>query len=95
MTINYSVLPAHMRAPMRAYIEEGRPVDSFLAAILALDFAGAARHADDINQGYLFDYAAFLRNEAPAGCWGSREMVTAWIATKHNEQQAFSGKSHI
>ena len=92
MTINYDMLPDHMREPMRAYIEAGRPVGPFLAAILALDFVSMARHADDINQGYLFDYAAFLRNEAPADCWGSREMVTAWIAAKHNEQQAFSGK---
>ena len=82
MKINYEGLPAHMREQMRAYIEKGRPIGSFLAAILANDFVDAAGRADDINQGRLFDYAKFLYNYAPTTCWGSRAKVNAWVAAQ-------------
>ena len=85
MSINYAMLPEHTREGMRAYIETGRPGGSFLAAILSNDFVEAAGRADLHNQGRLFDYAAFLYNEAPADCWGSRAKVDAWIAARRLE----------
>ena len=85
MNINYDMLPEHMREEMRAYIETGRPVGSFLAAILSNDFVEAAERADLHNQGRLFDYATFLYAEAPANCWGSRAKVDAWIAAQRLE----------
>ena len=89
MNINYDMLPEHTREGMRAYIETGRPVGSFLVAILSNDFVEAVGRADSINQTLLFDYAMFLRNEAPANCWGSRAKVDAWIAARRLEAMFF------
>ncbi len=35
--------------------------------------------ADDTNRGRMFDIVAFLYNEAPGACWGSREKVQKWL----------------
>ena len=85
MSINYTMLPEHTREGMRAYIETGRPVGSFLNAILKDDFVEAAWRADHINRVRLPDYAEFLETEAPADCWGSRAKVDAWIAARRLE----------
>lgn len=75
-----SGVPAeHMRRGMKDYIERGVRPGEFAQAILANDFVQAAAHADMINKGLLFEWASWLFNDAPAGCWGSKEKVEAWI----------------
>ncbi len=78
--INYSRLPAHMQDGMRLYIENGIPPGSFQTAVLSNDLMGAFRRADDVNRLAMLDYATFLHNEAPCGCFGSPEHVKDWIA---------------
>jgi len=78
--INYSRLPAHMRDGMRRYIENGIPAGSFQTAVLSNDLMEAFRRADDVNRLAMLDYAMFLANEAPCGCFGSPEHVKDWIA---------------
>lgn len=78
--INYSRLPAYMQAGMRRYIENGIPPGSFLTAVLSNDLMEAFRRADDVNRLAMLDYAMFLHNEAPCGCFGSPEHVKDWIA---------------
>ncbi len=64
-TINYELLPEHMREGMRRYIEKGAEVGSFLMAVLSNDLMEAAGRADHINLERLADYAHFLYNYAP------------------------------
>ncbi len=79
MDINYNRLPEHMRDGFRLYIEHGIPGGSFMNAVLSNDLIGAFGRADDINRDRLFDTCCFLRNEAPAGCYGSPDRVREWI----------------
>lgn len=79
MTISYHSLPEHMRDGMRLYIEHGVQPGSFLRAVLSNDLMGALGRADDVNINALPAYGRFLYNEAPSLCWGSPDVVSAWI----------------
>jgi len=79
MSINYDMLPEHMRDGMQRYIERGIPPGSFLTAVLENDLMLAVLRADSINRRHLFDLAEFLYSKAPTMCWGSRESVDLWI----------------
>lgn len=76
---DYSILPAHMREPMRLYIEHGVTPGSFTQCVLANDLMGALGRADDTNRERIFDICRFLYNEAPAACYGSTDRMFAWI----------------
>lgn len=80
MQINYAKLPHHMQDAMARYVQSGIPPGSFLTAVLSNDLMGAMGHADDINRTFIFDYAVFLKSQAPIGCWGSPQHVEDWIA---------------
>jgi len=80
MTIRYHALPEHMQDGMRLYIERGVQPGSFLRAVLSNDLMGALGKADDVNINALPAYGSFLYNEAPSLCWGSPEVVSAWIS---------------
>lgn len=80
MTDGYELLPEHMRAAMRRYIEHGIPPGSFLAAVLSNDLLGALRKADETNILALRSYGRFLYNHAPCVCHGSPDRMFAWIA---------------
>lgn len=76
---DYSRLPAHMRGAAQRYVEKGIPPGSFLTAVLSNDFKGAFARADDANISAMRDWAMWLYNDAPCGCQGSPESVSAWI----------------
>ena len=73
------LLPEHMREAVVAYVEEGRPISSFLMAIFSNDLIEAFRRADDTNERAMKAWARFLDDTAPYGCWGSSEMVMEWM----------------
>jgi len=85
ISIDYSGLPEHMQGGMRRYIEQGLAPGSFLYLILCNDFVHAIGFADSINAARIIDYAKFLYLEAPAGCWGSKEKVEAWMSSHRKE----------
>ncbi len=78
--IDYSMLPEHMRGPVRDYLEKGWEPGSFLKAILSNDFVSAAGAADAVNASLLYNYAKFLVMEMPSSSWGSRDVVKSWCA---------------
>ena len=78
--IDYSGLPAHMQDGMRRYIENGIPPGSFQRAVLSNNLMEAFRRADDVNARSMRDYAIFLANQAPCGCFGSPDHFKEWIA---------------
>ena len=79
MTINYAMLPAHMRDGARLYIEKGIRGGSFMNAVFSNDFIGAFQRADDVNTAAMRSWASFLHNEAPGDCYGSPENVADWV----------------
>ncbi len=81
--IDYSIIPEHMRAGAKAYIENGVQAGGFLTAILFNDFARAYYSADAINRKAMGDWARWLcHGGIPHQCWGSVEKVVKW--TSHN-----------
>lgn len=78
-TVDYSILPKHMQGGMCLYIEKGIRPGRFLQSLLENKLVNSLELADDINRHRLLDYAIFLINEAPRGCWGGPDSVAAWI----------------
>jgi len=72
-------IPPHMMDSLKAYIEDRRPVGDFLTAVITNDLQGAIDRADDINLANLPAYVGYLYNEAPGGCWGSKESMEEWL----------------
>lgn len=77
--LDYSKLPIHMQEGIQAYIEQGRPPDRFLYAVLSNDLVHSYCHADSENAAAMPKWASFLYNEAPIDSWGSKKAVDAWI----------------
>ena len=78
--VNYSMLPEHMRAGAKAYIEEGIAGGSFLMCVMCNDFARAFYCADTTNSKNLDSWAKWLlEGGIPSDCWGSIEAVQGWI----------------
>lgn len=80
-------IPEHMMESLECYIKHGCPVGDFLTAVLCNDLMGACGRADDENMANLPAYCAYLYNEAPAGCHGSKENVARWIKTHWKPQK--------
>ena len=65
---------------LRLYVEEGRPTNHFLMALLANDLMATLGRADAANKAAIEDSCLWLKSYAPAACHGSRDTVEAWIA---------------
>ena len=76
---NYSKLPPHMQDAAKRYVEKGIPPGHFLTAVICNDLLGAVSHADDTNVKALKTWVQFFYNEAPGGCWKSKEVMNAWV----------------
>ena len=74
------MLPEHMRASARAYVEHGRPPGDFLRAVLENRLVEAVYTADAINQDAIVKWAQWVYIGCPAEAWRSTKAVEAWIA---------------
>lgn len=86
--VSYERLPAHMRDSARNYVEHGTPPGGFLTAVLSNDMRGAFVRADAENRAAMGDWAAWLHNDAPIGCWGSQAKVAAWCEAAWQREEA-------
>jgi hypothetical protein len=89
-----SRIPWYMRQGLLDYVNSGVLPGGFLQAMLCNDLRGACEAADENNKHALFWYVEALYNCAPAGCWGSREAVTAWVGQKATERQVAAARLH-
>jgi hypothetical protein len=80
------VIPECMRDSLEWYVKEGRPVGSFLSAVICNDLREAVAMADDENIRVIPAYVNFFYNHSPATCWGSREIMQSWIQ-RHAEER--------
>lgn len=76
---NYDAIPDHMQAALLRYVNKGSPVGDFLSSIIKNDLQGACSNADDTNLPLIPVYIAWLYNKAPGRCYGSPEIMRAWI----------------
>ncbi len=81
-------IPDRMMPSLRRYIEEKIQPGDFLTAVIQNNLSEACSRADDENMRNLPAYAAYLYNEAPAVCWGSKEKMEKWLATKGQNENA-------
>jgi hypothetical protein len=61
------------------YINEHILPGDFLQAVIRNDLAQATGRADETNLRVLPAFVAFFYNEAPSGCWGSRQALQRWL----------------
>jgi len=80
-------IPMYMAEGLLRYINEGILPGDFLQGILTNDLVRAFSHADRENKGNIPAYVAWLYNNAPVGCWGSRIRVENWVKEKREEQK--------
>ncbi len=73
-------LPAHMRDGVTRYVLRGIPGGSFMTALFENRLVQAFDRADDENTAAMQEWASWLYNDAPRGCWGSPMAVSEWIA---------------
>jgi hypothetical protein len=79
---DFREIPQYMHGGIIRYIEDGIMPGDFLSSVLQNDLKGACGAADQNNKHLLWDYVAFLYNNAPSMCWGSPEKVKAWVEEK-------------
>ncbi len=79
MSVDYSELPAHMQGAAQRYVENGLSPGGFLTAVLSNNLLGAASKADAVNRRWLYEWAQWLYNQAPANCHGSYQIVESWL----------------
>lgn len=72
------LIPLHMRAGVVQYIDLGVPGGTFQQAVFANDMLTAFGHADATNLAHMEEWASFLYNHAPRGCYGSPTAVLKW-----------------
>lgn len=77
------IVPQHMRASMKAYVDWHQPVGRFLNAVLSNDLKEAMHCADGENMNNLPAIVSWFYNNAPADCWGTKGRVGAW-EMRHN-----------
>ncbi len=74
----YDMLPEHMQAGARRWVEEGVLTGDFLTHLLLNDLTGAFHHADAENAQAMQTWVRWLWNEAPSACWGSQQKIDQW-----------------
>lgn len=78
-TVNYNLLPEHIRDGVQRYIEEGICPGSFLQAVITNNLKESFKRADEVNITQMFNIVIFFYNEVPYLCWGSQERMDSWI----------------
>lgn len=76
--LSASRIPTYMHSGLIGWIVFGQPPGDFLDAVLSNDLMRACERADDMNRTRLFDYASFLFNYAPRGCFGGWTIKNEW-----------------
>lgn len=71
-------VPEHLQDGLRRYLLHGIQPGHFLTAVLENNLFEAMARADLVSRAGLFGLVSHLYNEAPRGCYGSREIVQAW-----------------
>lgn len=81
------MLPPELRRSVSDWIEQGEPhpraMGSFFRAVLCNKLVEAYANADAVNTAMMRDWATFLYEYAPGGCWGDLPTLEGWYAAHH------------
>jgi len=72
-------VPEHTLGTIKRYVENRYDPGSFMRAVLENNLKEACLCADDLNRLALFSIVSYCYNEIPSNCWGSPEVVEAWL----------------
>jgi hypothetical protein len=75
-------LPENIKSTLDMYVSHRIPTGDFLYAVLTNDLFAALSRADDLNRYRLYEICNYIYNSIPFNCWGSKETVNAWLASK-------------
>lgn len=76
------LVPGHLHAGLRRYVEERRATGGFLRAVLSNDLFGAIGQADSESLAGLVGLVQWIYCHVPSNCYGSPEKVTAWLEAR-------------
>lgn len=65
---------------LERFVQQRVPLGDFLTAVLENDLMGAMGRADTDNLQNLPAICAYVYNEMPSPCHGSRAKVEAWLS---------------
>jgi hypothetical protein len=68
-------IPERMMGGIERYVNDHIPPGDFLTAVFENNLSNACGRADEENQANLPAYAAYIYNEVPHGCHGSKDAV--------------------
>ena len=77
---NLDRLPSHMRDGLWRYLQHGIKPGGFATAVLENNLVEAYGRADETNAACMKDWAGWLYNNAPRGCWGDPGTVQEWMS---------------
>lgn len=80
-----SKIPQYTLDGIKAYVEDRRPVGSFLTAVLSNDLMMAVGRADDANLPALPYICEYVHFDTPSLCHGSPAKVKAWIERREGK----------
>lgn len=78
----YPNIPDRTLQTIKDYINHGWEPGDFVRAVLENNLALSFGRADEENREALFEIVKFVWNEIDSLCWGSPELVNAWIEHK-------------
>ena len=81
-------MPPHLAASLTRYAREGVRPGGFLQACLADSLMEAVGQADDVNVHLIPVISAYIYNELPSSCWGSRDIIDAYCRNSELRQKA-------
>jgi hypothetical protein len=87
-------MKASTKAGIDRYAATGCPVGGFLTAVLSNDLKNAVMRADDENSADLFEIVRYCYWEITSPCWGSPEIVRAWIQKHADVREAEVKAAH-
>lgn len=80
-TFRHFTMRADIRAALDRFAQDRIPPGDFLTCVVENDLMGAMSRADADNLFNLPAICAYVYNEMPSPCHGSREKVRAWLQT--------------
>lgn len=73
-------IPEAVYDDIMAYVQKGQPLGegSFVEALIFNNLVEAFRRADDRTRAAMHSIVAFVYNDLPSACFGSRAVALAW-----------------
>lgn len=81
-TVEGIEIPANLKASLDRYASEHRGTGRFLRSVLENDLQEAVVRADAESFRCLKVIVAYVYNELPEPCWGTKKKVAAWLERK-------------